>query len=249
MVCLTINVNAQSLNANTAGNFHNVQMDKYYEKLKKLTEKKAKDEITQADFKLLFKELLISVYGDKNELIINESLEEFDSYYGKNGLEIADLALTKLKRAEYGSDNLKTFLIEIIDDTKSLQIEDAENYFTNKINEAKNKFKDKDLEIVLGSLNTGRASFNYWSENYSKWHLLFNNSSTLLQRGPRPGKVIAAADCAGFVGGACWGAMGGTAFLPGVGTVTGALAVGTANGMYASCVAGLGSAFMSLFGG
>ncbi len=66
-VCFTSISFSQSINLNTIGDFHNVQMEKYYEKLKTLTETKGKEKITQSDFKLLFKEVLISVYGDENQ--------------------------------------------------------------------------------------------------------------------------------------------------------------------------------------
>ncbi|HPW97027.1 MAG TPA: hypothetical protein PK218_00535 [Flavobacterium sp.] len=250
-VCFTSISFSQSINVNTIGDFHNVQMEKYYEKLKTFTETEGKEKITQSDFKLLFKEVLISVYGNENPSIVNESLEGFDNCFGKTSIEIADLSINKIQSANYKNEELKLFLINTINDCKVLEFEKSKSYFDNKIIEANKKFEDKDLEIALSTLNTGKASFNYWEENYSKWHLLFNDSSTSASRGGavRAGRAIGAADCAGFCGGALWGAMGGTAFLPGVGTVTGALAVGCANGMYASVVAGLGCAFLSLFGG
>ena len=242
---------SQSINVNTIGDFHNVQMEKYYEKLKTLTETKGKDKITQSDLKLLFEEVLISVYGNDNRSIVNESLKGFDDCFGKTSFEITDISIDRINLSKYKNEELKVFLIDVIKGSKEIEFDKSQSYFESKIKEANEKFKNGDLEIALSTLNTGKASFDYWSENYSKWHLLFNESSTLASRGgaAKAGKVIGVADCAGFCGGALWGAMGGTAFLPGVGTVTGALAVGCANGMYASVVAGLGSAFLSLFGG
>ena len=102
------------------------------------------------------------------------------------------------------------------------------------------------MEIALISISTGKSSFAYWEKNLEKWNSLFGLNSLSL-RAVRPPKTVGMADLGGAAAGALWGAYGGTAFLPGVGTVTGALAVGCAGGLYSSIAATAAGLFGSLF--
>lgn len=235
------------LNAGNAGEFHNKQMETYYQKLSDLVKRNGPDNVKPEETRELFVNLLYDVYGKDNSTIISAAVKGYDSAYGKKIEEIAEMSITDIRSIPYKNTDVKDYLIDVIKSTDALTFDDASQFFDNKLKEAESKFKDQDLEVVKSSLNTGKASYKYWGDNYSNWYDLFDQKQTTAARG-RGGRRVGIADTACFVSGAIWGAIGGTATLPGVGTVTGALAVGTAYGLYGSIAAGVYNAVSLIFG-
>lgn len=236
-----------NLNPDNAGQFHNKQMTVYYGKLTELVKKLGHKNVKPEDTRKAFNDLLDSIYGPNNEKIISEAMKGYDTIYGKTNEEIADISINNIKNMPYKGEELKLFMIKLIEETKKLNFDTASNFFENKLREANSKFKDQDLEIAISGINTGKASYLYWSENFNDWFLLFNDAKSIpAQR--RGGRTVGIADASGFISGAIWGGIGGTAFLPGVGTVAGALAVGTAYGLYGSIAGAVLSILNGFFG-
>lgn len=249
IACLFINFvgNSQEiLTVNTVGDFHNLQMENYYKSLEKIVIQKGYNNMTKEDFCSVFKYLTNEVFGKENSKLVLETNSNFAKYFDLKLEDNINTSIDLIKKSTYNNEDLKYFLINLILESKNVEFDNAANFFNIKLNDANKKFKDKDLEIALISINTGKSSFLYWEENLENWNSLFKLNS-LSAKAVKPGKTIGAADIGGATAGALYGAYGGTAFLPGVGTVTGALAVGCAGGMYASIGAGAGALFMSLF--
>lgn len=89
----------------------------------------------------------------------------------------------------------------------------------------------EDQYIVIVAVEVGKASLNYWYENYSKWEELVGSNSKAGERWFSL-KSVGKADIAGAVGGAAGGALAG-AMVGGIGAgpgaAAGAVSVGTAS--------------------
>lgn len=236
-----------SIDMYNVGEFHNKQMEDYYNSLERVVTQKSLNKITKEDLNLIFKNQTLNVFGIENSKLVSETNQGFIKYFDLKLDENISNSIELIKSSSYNNEELKTFLVNLILESKMIKTENIEIYFNLKLEDANRRFKDKDLEIALISINTGKASFLYWEENLGKWNSLFELNGINSKIAAGPPKTIGAADVGGAAAGALYGAYGGTAFLPGVGTVTGALAVGCAGGMYASIAATAGGMFASLF--
>lgn len=101
------------------------------------------------------------------------------------------------------------------------------------------------------AVSTAYFSLKYWGSNMVYWVNFLNGGGSATQR-THPGKEIAKADVTGVIvggaGGAIYGAIGGTATFPGVGTIVGA-AGGGAAGAVVGGVTGSAKAAVSAFVG
>jgi|GEM_PF-2307860 hypothetical protein len=119
-------------------------------------------------------------------------------------------------------------------------------------NDAEKSEYDKLLEAKIGGLQTdeekmkfasavsiAHSTMQYWKENYNEWKAFFQetkqtSSSTVARAAAAEdgGKKVGKADIAGIitggVGGCAYGAIGGTVVVPGVGTLAGCAALGSA---------------------
>jgi hypothetical protein len=238
--------NAQEvLNVENIGEFHNLQMENYYRSLEKMVIQKGFKDVTKQDHYDIFNDLVLDVFGKENSNLVSETNQNFIKRFDLEIEQNINSSIQLIKASYYKNEDLKVFLIDFILDCKDIKSENSSKFFQTKLDQANKTFKEKDLEIALISINTGKSSFLYWEKNLEKWNNLYELNNSVAKAGP--GKAIAAADVGGATAGAIWGAYGGTAFLPGVGTVTGALAVGCAGGLAGSIGATAGALFSALF--
>lgn len=232
------------LNESNVGDFHNQKMNEYYINLQKLAKSKEYNKIKKDDFYFAFTDLTKEVFGDKNPSLLSTTNADFLQYMDLTFDQQVDLSLQKISNANSTSKELKEFLIVVINHCrKNNDNEQNIKFLKTKLIEAQKKFKGNEFKIVEVSLNTGISSFIYWESNYKKWNDVFGTANA----SKKPPVNVGVADLAGATVGAMYGAVGGTAFLPGVGTVAGAVGVGVAGGLYASTVAAVTNFYSYFF--
>jgi hypothetical protein len=242
-VLLSLNCFGQ-LNETNVGEFHNEKMDLYYSYLENIAKTKEKNAIKKSDFYDMFTNLTLNVFGKNNPELSASTNSEFLKYLDLTFEQQVDESVNKINKVTTISQELKSFLISIIVDCRKVNNNQLNiNYLKSKMVEARQKFSGNELRIIEVSLNTGISSFYYWDNNYDKWETVFGTARTVR----KPPVNVGVADLAGATVGALYGAVGGTAFLPGVGTVTGAIGVGLAGGLYSSTVAAAVNFFSVFF--
>jgi len=185
-----------------------------------------------------FKNLTLKVFG-KESIQIKEYADTNFLIYSKYTIdENINESIKRIRDSTTKNKELKEYLLKMITNCKDLNDKNYIEFFENQKNYSERNFKGDDLKIALIGINTGVSSYRYWKENLEKWDVLIGNTNSTQARNTRG---VATADVAGALVGGLYGAIGGTAFLPGVGTVAGGLAVGCAGGLYASAVASVKS--------
>jgi len=231
-----------TLDENNIGDQHNKMMDKYY----KLISTQDFKNLKKQDFIDNFNTLSLEVFGADNAEIISKTNAKF-LYNLNNGVDknIAE-SINIIKSSNLANSELEDFLVNMINECKTVELTRGKVYFSSKKEDANKRFSGEDLKLALIGINTGLSSFEYWNNNIEKWNSLSGNqNSNEAARAAGPG--VGGADVGGAVAGAIWCGTGGTLFLPGVGTVTGAVAGGVAGGLYASTAAAASSLWNALW--
>lgn len=240
---------ALTLDENSIGEFHNQMLDNYYDELKSKMNQVG-NALQKSHFRNVAKTVLNNTYShSQNGKIKNFAMDVYDNRIELNSTEDnIQLSIDEINASTYGSPALKSFLISVITQGQTkLDIIAVECFCTERKDCANGCLSGDELKIAIAAVNVYKSSYDYWGLNYNKWRDLINPDDND-DMTPSQRASVAGADAAGFSTGAFWGAAGGTAFLPGVGTVTGAYAVGLAGAAWASATAAIGNFWDYWFG-
>jgi len=223
------------LNEETIGEIHNQQMDLYYTKIYNLLKEQKDQKIKKETFYELFDNQINDFWGSNNEKLVLDASNGFKQNLNLTLLESTNKKIDEIKNSKNISDKLKKFLLDLISESEKINSDQITAFYNEKKELATIQFESNDLKLALISINVGKSSQEYWNNNINKWNDLIKDAtgtSQSLSKG-----TVGKADLVGVIAGGIWGGLGGTAVLPGVGTVTGAVAVGLTTGFYMSLVA------------
>ena len=218
------------------GEIHNYYLHQFYLKLKSEINQNGFDEMDFVKCSDMYQKMIHS-WREENTFRITATGEKMVDYINseKEAVSIAK-CIEEIKINQNISDELKGFLENFLNSTLDANDQNTVNKIVEMGKDAANDLKGVEKEIALGTVDVFEKSVDYWLNNQLKWKQL--QSPNFDENLDFPGS-IGGADAGGFAVGAAIGLAGGTAVLPGVGTVTDWLGCGTAGGLINSASAAI----------
>ena len=223
-----------------AGEYHNAYLNKFYDDMAAKMDQIGHNafqltHIKQTHNDVILFELLneLNVTGNSAAHLRNYHRNKFDQLLSfENRDDAMELHLFTINNSSFGSASFKSEMVSMLNEIdeigkRGLSTESVSAFVEVKTSRFTNLFEGQELDIALIGLQTLKYSFEYWSENVEKWHILASNGQ--FEEG---GDIIVPvnylkADVGGAITGGMIGAIGG-----GGGAVPGAVVGGLGASVY-----------------
>jgi hypothetical protein len=217
----------------SVGEYHNQKLDEIFDKLQARIQGLGYQSLRKYHFRNVYSATLNETFmGSQNEQFRQLGLKMYDAGVAAPSLDDQFHRNLATIRGSSASRVFKDFTTGFLATArKKLSQEDADGFcFECYQKLARQKLKGTELKIALGAISVYQSSFQYWTLNDENWRTLIHpGDGTPVSTGSGP--VGGGEDAGGVVVRALSGAAGGTATLPGVGTVGGWLTGGVAGGV------------------